>query len=149
MTDTKQLMEYAQHPELALQNLAELLALLDSEDESIQIQSNDALENCGVPRSSDVPFLCQQLKSGSSSCVYWACTLLGRLGNESTAAKTIQSDLCVVIQDESLGLSARERAAWAAGELGAVDVPFRKCIEPIISNAPPRLKRLLEKLVKP
>ena len=36
MTDTKQLIEYAQHPELALQNLAEVLALLESNDETIQ-----------------------------------------------------------------------------------------------------------------
>jgi len=147
MTDTKQLIEYAQHPELALQNLAELLALLESTDETIQNYSSEALENCGPPRPEDVPFLCQQLKSPKSSSVYWASTLLGRIGSGTlspTEVKNLQAGLTTAIADSSLELSARERAAWAICELGQEVSSNRDFLEKELQTAAPRLKRFIE-----
>ncbi|MFY8200224.1 MAG: hypothetical protein ACOVLE_06110 [Pirellula staleyi] len=147
MTDTKQLIEYAQHPELALQNLAELLALLESHDETIQNYSSEALENCGPPRPEDVPFLCQQLKSGKSPCVYWASTLLGRIGSSASArndVQDLQAGLATVVADTSLELSARERAGWAICELGQEVSSNRELLEKELPTAAPRLKRFIE-----
>ena len=147
MIDSKQLVEYAKHPELALQNLEPLLVLLDSNDETELNCASDLLENCGVPRLSDVRILCEQLKSGLSPRVYWCSTLLGRLGStdvEQVFRKTIHTALCHVISDESIELSARERAAWAIGELGGIDDVCRVVLEKNVEKAPARLKRLLE-----
>lgn len=148
MIDSKQLIEFTKQPELALKNLAELLVLLDSDDETEQGCANDLLENCGVPGRSDVPFLCEQLKSKISSRVYWCSTLLGRLGqtvSDPSERSRIHAELCLAIDDESIELSARERAAWAIGELGGVDGCCRTELERHIEAAPPRLKRLLSK----
>ena len=147
MIDSKQLVEYAKHPELALQNLKQLLTLLDSDDETELNCASDLLENCGVPGQADVPFLCEQLKSGLSPRVYWCSTLLGRLGStgvEQDIRQSIHSSLCHVISEQSLELSARERAAWAIRELGGIDDTCRDVLEKYVEKAPARLKRLLE-----
>ena len=146
MVNTEQLVKYAQHPELALENLVELMTLLESDDESIQNYSSEALENCGAPRSDDLPFLRQQLKSRQSTSVYWASTLIGRIGMDSIRfdREAVQSELCIPIADDSLELSAREKAAWAMGELGPVTATNRDVLQKQVSKAPPRLKRLLE-----
>ena len=147
MIDSKQLVEYAKHPELALQNLRQLLDLLDSDDETELSCASDLLENCGIPRQADVAFLCEQLKSGLSSRVYWCSTLLGRLSTtevEQFTRKSIHTALSHVISDETIELSARERAAWAIGELGGIDEVCRAVLEQHVEKAPARLKRLLE-----
>lgn len=147
MIDSKKLVEFAKKPELVLQYLDQLLDLLDSEDETELNTASDLLESCGVPGISGVPFLCEQLKSGRSSRVYWCSTLLGRLGptvGDQPDRNRIHTDLCQAISDESLDLSARERAAWAMGELGRVDSDCRSVLENHVEKAPPRLKRLLE-----
>jgi hypothetical protein len=147
MTDTKQLIEYALHPELALQNLSDLMVQLESPDETAQNYSCEALENCGTPRLEDVPFLLEQLNSQRSTRVYWASTLLGRFGLPAKGFENrlaIQDALASVIADESLELSAREKAAWAIGELGMAESSNRERLQKIADKASPRLKRLLE-----
>ena len=147
MIDSKKLVEFAKHPELALQSLDQLLDLLDSEDEAELNTASDLLENCGLPNIPDIPFLCEQLKSGRSSRVYWCSTLLGRLGptvDDQLDRSRMHSNLCHVISDESLDLSAKERAAWAMGELGKVDSDCRAVLKNHVEKAPPRLRRLLE-----
>ena len=147
MIDSNQLVEYAKQPELALRKLKELLCLLESDDETEQVCATDLLENCGAPSRSDIPFLCQQLVSSSSSRVYWSSTLLGRLGptgGEQSERSNIQSQLCNVIDNETIEPSARERAAWAIGELGSIKGSSRDVLEKHLATASPRLKRLLE-----
>lgn len=145
MIDSQQLTEYAKHPELALRNLEQLMPLLDSDDETEQDCVSDLLENCGAPALSQVPFLCAQLKSGLAPRVYWASTLLGRLGSdESLDRSQSHFELCQALTDEALELSARERAAWAIGETKPVDRVCREILEKIVEKAPARLKRLLE-----
>ena len=145
MIDSHQLTEYAKHPELALQNIEQLLPLLDSDDESEQGCVSDLLENCGPPALSQIPFLCAQLKSGRAPRVYWASTLLGRLGSDKPFDRSqLHLELCGVLKDESLELSARERAAWAIGETKPVDRECRTLLGEFVEKAPARLKRLLE-----
>ena len=147
MIDSNNLVEFAKHPDLALQNLNQLLAFLDSDDDTELNTANELLENCGAPILTDVPFLCDQLKSGLSSRVYWCSTLLGRLGTtvgEQPERSRIDTELCRAISDESLELSARERAAWAIGQFGGIDGDCRAVLEKNVEKAPARLKRLLE-----
>jgi len=146
MIDSKQLVEYAKHPELTVRNLSKMLDLLQSTDEAEAISASELLENCGAPRSEDVAFLLDQLKSAQSPRVYWCSTLLGRLGADCggmAERSPIQAELCQAINNESLELSARERAAWAVGELGRVDSDCRAMLTQHVENAPARLKRFL------
>lgn len=146
MIDSKQLTECAKHPELTLQNLEQLMPFLDSDDETEQNCVSDLLENCGVPAMAQIPFLCNQLTSGLAPRVYWASTLLGRLGtsNETLDRSRLHSVLCEALTDETLELSARERAAWAIGETGPIAPDCREILENQLEKAPARLKRLLE-----
>ena len=147
MFESHNLVEFAKNPELALQHLEQLLDLLDSDDETELNTASDLLENCGAPNIEKIRFLCEQLKSGRTSRVYWCSTLLGRLGatvDDQIDRGLMRSDLCQAIRDESLDLSARERAAWAVGELGRVDGDCREILRIHVEKAPPRLKRLLE-----
>jgi hypothetical protein len=147
MIDTKQLAEYAQHPELALQNLAELLSLLESDDESSMNFANEALENCGPPECKDIDFLLKKVTSEHALVVYWASTLLGRIPGEKIDAPkrvSIQQELCSVISKQSFDLPARERAAWAIGEIGQPNDSVRTELNKQMTGAPPRLARLLQ-----
>lgn len=144
MIDTKQLVDYAQHPELALQNLPDLMALLNGQDESAQSFATEALENCGPPGVNELPFLLKQLESTSSTTIYWASTLLGRMNATGNIdRRPIQSALCKVAVNEALDLSARERAVWAIGELGSMESACRERLSAVESSAAPRLKRLI------
>jgi hypothetical protein len=147
MIEPKQLLEYAQHPELALQNLPELFALLDSDDETLQNYATEALENCGPPRPQDHQNLQQRLRSEKASEVYWSSTLLGRAKEQLEKpgqVASVQLALGAVIQRDSLDVSARERAAWAIHELGPADSDLKTQLQKMIPQAAPRLKRLLE-----
>jgi hypothetical protein len=147
MIDTKQLFQCIRQPELALQNLSELMTQLEGEDESVQNYTCEALENCGPPRQEDIGLLCDQLNSGNTMQVYWASTLLGRFGTgtlKSEKIDAIQRSLCKVISNDCVELSARERAAWAIGNLGGVEGASRELLQRMAHDAPPRLKRLLE-----
>jgi hypothetical protein len=147
MIDPKQLIEYAKHPELALENLSDLMADLESDDETSQNNSSEALENCGPPTEKHVAQLLDFLRSRKSQTSYWACTLLGRLRESAPSYRdypSIQDGLCGVIEDEAIDVSARERAAWALGEFGKLDRSLVPRLSPKLAQAPPRLKRLLE-----
>ncbi len=147
MINSKQLDEYTKQPELAFENLGQVLDLLESTDETEINCVSDLLENCGAPRLTDAAFLSEQLKSAHSSRVYWCSTLLGRLGSDCggpEARSRIQAALCQATINNSLELSARERAVWAIGELGSVDSDCRDVLKTLVEAAPARLKRLLE-----
>jgi hypothetical protein len=147
MTDTKTLTNYAKDPELAVENLAELLACVESQEESVQLMASEALENCGPPNPKQIAFLCAQLKSTEKDKLYWSCTLLGRLGQsllDSAHKPSVMENLLALLEDESLDLAARERAAWAMGEIGSVEAEAQLRLRQIAASAPPRLKRLIE-----
>ena len=147
MIDSKMLVEYAKHPELAFQNLGQLLDFLASSDETEVSCATDLLENCGAPGLAEVSYLREQLKSKQASRIYWCSTLLGRIGadwRDLAERSQVQMELCQVIGNESLELSARERAAWAVGELGKLESSCRGLLTTYVGMAPPRLKRLLE-----
>jgi len=147
MIDIKTITLYAQHPELATESLAELLACVESEDETVQSAASEALENCGPPNSKDWPYLCDQLHLTGTDLLFWSSTLLGRLGTdlgESEQADAIRSSLVSVVLRDTVDLSAREKAAWALGEIGGLPSSSRTQLESVAATALPRLKRLLE-----
>ena len=127
--------------------LGQLLDLLENSDETESNSASNLLENGGAPRLADAAFLSEQLKSAQSSRVYWCSTLLGRLGSNCggpEARSRIQAALCQATINDSLELSARERAVWAIGELGSIDRDCRDVLKTQVEAAPARLKRLLE-----
>lgn len=147
MVDSKLLVEFAKHPQLAFQKLSYVLDFLESSDETEVSCATDLLENCGAPGLAEIAYLCEQLKSKQPPRIYWCSTLLGRLGaawGNTEERRRVQMELCQVIGDESLELSARERAAWAIAEIGTVDSGCRALLKTRVGMAPPRLKRLLE-----
>jgi hypothetical protein len=149
MIDSNQLLEYAQHPELAVQNLLELRSLVESQDETLQSYATEALENCGPPKSEQISSLQAILPSENSSQIYWACTLLGRLGPnlaESRIRLTLQQSLASVAARTSLSIASRERSVWAIAELGSVDPSLKTQLDLLLPSASPRLKRLIESI---
>jgi hypothetical protein len=151
MTDTKQLLEYAKQPTLALQNLSELIEQVDSGDESTQNNAYEALENCGPPTIRETPTILQALSTHKPTRIYWASTLFGRMGSEVADLAewpTIENLLVGYVRDESLELSARERCAWAISEIGKLGTDHRRELESLTLASQPRLQRLILKAIK-
>ena len=76
--------------------------------------ANAALESMGAPAVADTDSLCRLLSDSSSDVAYWAATLLGRLGEQGTAA----CDALVQIIGTGQDLNVRERAVWATHRIG-------------------------------
>ena len=93
-------------------------ALLDAcqdSDERVRVWAAEALETMDAPSEKIAPLLSQRLAASNADVAYWAATLLGRLG---PAAATAAPPLSVLLDREDAPQSARERAAWALGQIG-------------------------------
>lgn len=73
-----------------------------------------ALEECGPPRREDLNGLCSLLDCGVADSVYWAATLLGRLGSEATDAVGPLTKTA----EKYFTMPCGERAIWALGKIG-------------------------------
>lgn len=149
MLTKKELERCVQEPKFATDNLPQLLAALISDDETIQNYASEALENCGAPPANALVTLVEQLRSGDSTQVYWACTLLGRWFTlnakppSSLNLGDMQRQLCQVLHRD-LEISAKERAVWALGQIQQLETSTRAALELQLENAPPRIQRLIE-----
>jgi hypothetical protein len=117
---------WARDPEVAKAALRQLMPLVDSSDTSIQGWAVEALENCGPPLPSDLQWLVDQLRCESGDIVYWAATLIGRLG---MVAIEHQLPLAHVLDDPNAAPQGKTRAAWALGRLGPLDSSVRTSLE--------------------
>lgn len=136
----EQLTQYLNSPELALQNLDALFAVVASEDEASIELATEALENCGVPPATCSTTLHKTLLHGNSQAVYWAATLVGRLTGQ---AQPFETDLCTAFGRADLEEFARERIAWAFQQIGSLSGPTRSLLEKQRDRGGPRLKRLI------
>ena len=145
----KELERCVQEPKFAIENLPQLLSALISDDETDQNYASEALENCGAPPSIALATFLEQLRSGDSTQVYWACTMLGRwfmLNAKPPSSMNLgdmQRQLCQVLHRE-LEISAKERAVWALGQIQQLETSTREALELQLENAPPRIQRLIE-----
>ena len=80
------------------------------------------------------------LSNENHTIVYWASTLLGRLGNQASACEEHLADLLA----ESKHDSVRERAAWALGRIGIKSDSTRQKLQAAMNSTNPRLTRLAE-----
>jgi HEAT repeat protein len=116
----------------------ELVLAAGNEDENIREQATAALEGLGAPPTTLFPKLASLLSDNNADVAYWAATLLGRAGAEAGEA-TAALSTCVAGHPEE---SARERAAWALGEIGPSAVDARAQLEKAAESGGPRLSRM-------
>lgn len=108
------------------------------DNEDVRSWANTALEECGPPRSADLPALVDLLDHASLDVAHSAALLLGRLGGDGADA--------VEALTRALGhhheLVVRERAAWALGKIGVGSPPVCDALRQAVDAGPPRLARL-------
>ncbi len=144
--DSETLEKCVQDPEYASAHWEVLIEGVASSDESILEPATEALENCGVLNSTALPKLKALLESNSraglgSQKLYWLCTLAGRFGKQASGLQGLVTEIAT---DRSLGLSARERAAWCLTEFGTLESQHAEALKRSATDAPDRLKRLME-----
>lgn len=92
-----------------------LVAALDDADEQVREWVAAALESLGRPRQGDLAGLVGALAADSSLQVYWAATLLGRLGPSAASAREALAQVAAAHADPSV----KKRAAWALDRIEA------------------------------
>lgn len=108
-------------------------------EEGVREAAVGALEELGPPLPAAVAELVTLLAAGDDRA-YWAATLLGRLGPAAAPAVPALSETLTGEGE----LAARERAAWALGQIGP---PARSAAEQLraaAQGAEKRLARLAE-----
>lgn len=120
-----------------------LIDVLADEDESVVQWSTAALEEMGTPPAAMVGELAVRLARESPGAdydtVYWAATLLGRLGAEASDAAP---QLAALLSDVSRPLNARQRAAWALGRIGPAAASALPQLRAAAAGTDVRLARL-------
>ena len=113
--------------------------LAGSSNDEVRMWAAEALESSVTPQGEEVAALVDLLTAASDGeHVYWAATMLGRLG--ATAASAVDAlDQCL---RDSLYLPARERAAWALRQIGAPAASAVPTLQRVAISGPPRLQRL-------
>ena len=107
-------------------------------EESVREAANAVLEEMDAPAAETLAALINLLNSASSDVVYWAATLIGRLGGEAAIASKPLGQLLADSHSES----ARERAAWALQRLGPVATDALPELELAAERGSARLQRL-------
>ncbi|QDV71710.1 HEAT repeat protein [Rosistilla carotiformis] len=97
------------------------------------------LEDMGAPDASQVSEIVSfAQRPADSETVYWATTLIGRIGPD--AADAVPT-LAGVLANSSF-LHVREKAAWALGQIGPAAIGATAVLQAAAEQGPPRLQRL-------
>jgi len=129
---------WANASEAARSNLRSIFSTLNAE-ESLVAWATEALENCGQPFETDISFLSEATASVEGDIAYWACKLLGRLGNKANEA---QVALGSALLSEDTPSSARHQAAIAIGLIGTLNTATRDALQKASQSTDARLARL-------
>ena len=116
-----------------------LVRASDDPDEQVRELAASALEDMGSPAIDDVAALAALLEPPTREAAYWAATLLGRCGE---AAAPAVGSLAGLLSNPHAAAAARQRAAWALGEIGPAAAEARAALEQAIGGNDPRLSRL-------
>lgn len=115
------------------------IRLAGSSHDEVRMWAAEALESSIQPKREEVLQLIQLLEQAADGEIcYWAATMLGRLGQESAVATAALAN-CL---QHSMYLPARERAAWALGQIGAEAASAITTLDDARQTAPPRLSQL-------
>ncbi|MEC8801791.1 MAG: hypothetical protein VXX55_13570 [Planctomycetota bacterium] len=101
------------------------------------------LEDLGLPPAESAPCLIKLLLHEDSLVVYWAVTLLGRLGKKT---HEIERSIVNVLKCSSEA-SVQERALWALGKMQPVRISTRKIVEVYADSVNPRIRRFASRLL--
>ena len=101
------------------------------------------LEDLGLPPAESAPCLINLLSHGDSLVIYWAVTLLGRLGKKT---HEIERSIVDVLKCSSEA-SVQERALWALGKMQPVQMSTRKIVEVYADSVNPRIRRFANRLL--
>ena len=99
----------------------------------------------GPPAPSTLPVLMNLAGKGhDGETVYWAVTLIGRMG---PAAARATACLTATLT-HSPYLPARERAAWAIARIGTPAQSALEALRKAVETGPPRLSRLATQAIE-
>lgn len=135
---TDALKAWSNNPDAVRNNLRTVFAGLKA-DESTMEWATEALENCGAPLESDLDFLGQATQECESDVDYWACKLIGRLGDKANA---LQNALTSVVSSASKSLTSRQQAALALASIGTLTPSSRESLQNATRSDDARLARI-------
>lgn len=132
--------EYAaSHPQLCQAWAVELVLAAGDSSDSIAIAATEALEMLGPPTVHQLPRLADVIRtSEDGESVYWAVTLIGRLGPMAGPATAA----LIEALSRSPYLPVQERAAWALSRIGTAAADAAAALRWAAESGPPRLRRL-------
>ncbi|TWT84528.1 hypothetical protein CA13_60070 [Planctomycetes bacterium CA13] len=119
---------------------AELVAACADDEEDVRASAVGALEELGPPPVSAIDSLIALATSNDPLAAYWAITLLGRAETNASGGAATLVD---VLSNSSDG-SARQRAAWALGKIGAKDSATIAALQQAAASGDPRLARIAQ-----
>ncbi|WP_164102037.1 HEAT repeat domain-containing protein [Candidatus Laterigemmans baculatus] len=139
-TDRRAAVEFAAHqPEQCSRLAVPLVHATGDADDSVAMLAAEALEMLGPPPAAALPELVAVLDAAEDGeVVYWAVTLIGRLGPRGAAA----TESLTRTLSESPYLPVRERAAWALARIGTAAASAAAALRAAADGGPPRLTRL-------
>lgn len=129
---------------------AKLVRAAGNSDDQVRAWAADTLETLGTPHPNDLSELIQELDKGVDSqsadgeVLYWAATLIGRLGPAAFRA----TDSLIHVVEHSQYLPARERAVWALGRIGPRAKQAAGILRQVATKGPPRLRRLAAEAIE-
>ena len=115
-----------------------LLKACGDEDDRVREWAVAALEEFGKPGDNTISQLADLAESSHPLIAYWAVTLLGRSGEEGSAA--VPS--LIACLDRQRPIEVRQRAAWAIGKIGPAAAGARDALAGVSADSDPRLARL-------
>lgn len=115
-----------------------------SGDGAIREAATGALEDLGPPPVEQLPELAKLASHESGDVAYWAATLIGRL---QAAGAPATSALAQALEGSSIE-AARERAAWALGEIGPGAKDALAGLQKAAASGSPRLARLAQQAIE-
>lgn len=123
-------------------SVAVLNCLLD-QSETVREYANETLENMGPPRLQDGDEIAKRLEQENSDIVYWAVTLIGRLGSD--AAEFVIPVTNALNHSESM---VKERAAWTLGRIGRPAMAAIPVLKSAMKSESARLSHLAEQAIE-
>lgn len=121
-----------------------LLDACEDADERVRQWASEALGAINTPDEASLPIFALRLASQNGEVLYWAATMLGRLG---IAGSTAARALAQLLQRDSAALAARERAAWALGQMGPSASVALESLRSAAQSQHARLSRLAKQAV--
>lgn len=122
------------------------IALVESlavDDDELREWCVAALEDLGTPRVDDRDALIGLVRHDNAHVAYWACTLLGRLGNGALEAAPTLADVMLT----SSAPEVCQRAAWALGKIKSSDPQVVQKLADAAKSDDVRLARLASQAI--